>query len=57
MKDSVPTAPFGLRGKMVVFFAAIPSPFPEIKSQGGRKKKKIQQLIFRILKPVNHDNT
>ena len=38
MKDSVSTAPFGLRGKMVVFFTAIPSPFPEIKSRGGKKR-------------------
>lgn len=28
MKDRVSTTLFGLRGKMVVFFTAIPSPFP-----------------------------
>lgn len=37
MKDGVSTTPFRLGGKMVVFFIAIPSPFPEIKSQGGKK--------------------
>lgn len=54
MKDRVPATPFGLWGEMVVFFTAIPSPFPEIKSQGG--KKKIQQLTFWTLQTVNHDN-
>lgn len=37
VKDSVSTTPFGLRGEVVVFLTAIPSPFPEIKSQGGQK--------------------
>lgn len=38
MKDRVSTTPFGLGGKMVVFFIAIPSPFPEIKLQEKKKK-------------------
>lgn len=38
MKDRVSTTPFGLRGKMVVFFIAIPSPFPgaEALAHGSR---------------------
>lgn len=38
MKDGVSTTPFGLGGNMVVFFIAIPSPLPEIKPQGRKKK-------------------
>ncbi|EPY87445.1 conserved oligomeric Golgi complex subunit 1 [Camelus ferus] len=38
VKDRVPTTPFGLRGEVVVFFVAIPSPFPEIKSQGEKEQ-------------------
>lgn len=38
MKDRVSTTPFGLGGKMVVFFIAIPSPFPgaEALAHGSR---------------------
>lgn len=49
MKDRISTTPFGLGGKMMVFFIAIPSPFPEIKSQGG-KKEKSNNSSFRHLK-------
>ena len=42
VKDRISTAPFGLWGEMVVFFTAIPSPFPGIISQ--REKEKIGLL-------------
>lgn len=45
VKDRVPATPFGLWGEMVVFFTAIPSPFPEIKSQGGKKKNSTTDLL------------
>lgn len=38
VKDRISTAPFGLWGEMVVFFTAIPSPFPGIISQREREK-------------------
>lgn len=45
MKDRVSTTPFGLGGKMMVFFIAIPSPFPEIKSQEEKKKNPTIDLL------------
>lgn len=42
VKDRISTAPFGLWGEMVVFFTAIPSPFPGIKPQ--REEKRIGLL-------------
>lgn len=53
VEDRVPATPLGLWGEMVLFFIAIPSPFPEIKPRGGEKS---QQFTFQTLKIVNHDN-
>ena len=49
VKDRISTAPFGLWGEMVVFFTAIPSPFPGIKPQREQKKK---ELVFCTLQIV-----
>ena len=50
VKDRISTAPFGLWGEMVVFFTAIPSPFPGIKPQREQQKKK--ELVFCTLQTV-----
>lgn len=47
VEDGVSTTPFGLGGKVVVFLIAIPSPFPEIKSQ---QEKKFNNSSFRHFK-------
>lgn len=41
VKDRISTAPFGLWGEMVVFFTAIPSPFPgaEALAHGSRWRR------------------
>lgn len=49
VKDSVSTTPFGLRGEVVVFLTAIPSPFPgaETLAHGSRWRRATRRRATR----------